>query len=235
MREEEVRRIYVFSAGLRIWHWINFLSVITLFLTGLYIGNPFFSGPSGFEATYAYERELTMGMLRKIHFIAGYLLLGALIFRFLIALFSKRDRLFLPNFWRRSYWISLKEMTLRYLLLMRDDEGHECIRNACARTAYPLLYLLLLFMVATGFALFGMSNPGGFWSGVFGWILPFLGGEFEAHLWHRWVAWLIIIFALLHVYFVIREEVVRRNGEVSSMFNGYKFFRKEPLDIGDLE
>ncbi len=224
----------MFSPGLRLWHWVNFLSVITLFVTGLYIGNPFFSGPAGIEATYAHGKGLTMGTVREIHFIAGYIFLAALIFRVLIALFSRRDRLVLPNFWRREYRISLREMTLRYLLVARDDEGHEYVRNACARSAYPFVYLLFFFMVATGFAMYGMSDPDGFWSGLFGWVIPLLGGEFPTHLWHRWIAWIIVIFVVLHVYFVIREELVKRNGEISSMFSGYKLFRKEPLDMGDI-
>ena len=231
----EAKRIYVFSPGLRIWHWINFLTIITLFVTGLYIGNPFFSGPQGVEATFAYEESLTMGFVRKVHFIAGYILLASFIFRVLIAIFSSRDRMIVPKFWKKEYWVSLKEITLKYLLIMRDDEGHEYIRNACARTAYPLVYLAILFMIVTGFGMYGMSDPDGFWASVFGWVVWFLGGEFQTHMWHHWVAWLIIIMAVIHVYFVIREEIVRKNGELSSMINGYKYFEKDPVDIGDLK
>lgn len=43
------------------------------------------------------------------------------------------------------------------------------------------------------------------------------------------------IFAVLHVYFVIREEAIKNNGELSSMFSGYKVFEKEPVDIKDVE
>ncbi len=235
MRIEEAKKIYIFSLGLRIWHWVNFLTIITLFVTGLYIGRAFFSGPTGVEATYAYEEGLTMGFIRKVHFIAGYVLLASFIFRLLIALFSKRDRLVLPTFWRRNYWVGLKEITLKYLLIMRDDEGHEYIRNACARTVYPLVYLAILFMIVTGFGMYGMSNPSGFWASLFGWIVWFLGGEFPTHMWHHWIAWLIIIFAVLHVYFVVREEAIKKNGELSSMFNGYKFFKERPVDLDDIK
>ena len=72
----EVKRIYVFSPGLRLWHWVNFLSILTLFITGLYIGNPFFLGPTGYEATYAYDKGITMDFIRKVHFIAGYVFLS---------------------------------------------------------------------------------------------------------------------------------------------------------------
>jgi Ni/Fe-hydrogenase 1 B-type cytochrome subunit len=203
-------------------------------VTGLYIGNPFFSGPHGLEATYAYGEGLTMGFVRKVHFIAGYVLLASFLFRVLIALFSKRDRMMIPKVWRRDYWVSLKEITLKYLLLMKEEEGREYIRNACARTAYPLVYLLLLFMIITGFGMYGLSNPGGFWDTILGWSVWFLGGEFQTHMWHRWIAWVILVAAILHVYFVIREELIRKNGELSSMINGYKYFKEDPADLEDL-
>ncbi|MFN3472176.1 MAG: cytochrome b/b6 domain-containing protein, partial [Aquificaceae bacterium] len=148
---------------------------------------------------------------------------------------SKRDRIFLPPLWRRDYWVGLKEITLKYALIMRDKEGNEYIRNACARSVYPLVYLLFFFMILTGFAMYGMSKPDGFWASLFGWILPLLGGEFMVHMWHHWIAWIIIIFAILHVYLVVREESVKKNGELTSMFTGYKVFEKEPIDIGDIK
>lgn len=235
MREIEAKKVYIFSPGLRIWHWVNFLTIITLFITGLYIGNPFFLGPVGVEATYAYKEGITMDFIRKIHFIAGYVLLASFIFRVIISLFSKRDRLLFPAVWRRDYWTGLKEITLKYIFVMKEGEGQEYVRNACARTVYPLVYLAIFVMIATGFAMYGMSSPGGFWSYLFGWILRFLGGEFMVHMWHHWLAWLIIVFAVLHVYLVIREEALKKNGELSSMFSGYKVFEKEPVDLKDVE
>ncbi len=231
----EAKKIYVFSPGLRLWHWVNFFAILTLFITGLYIGNPFFLGPTSYEATYAYDKGITMDFIRKIHFIAGYVFLSAILFRVIIAIFSKRDRVVLPALWKRDYWNSLREITLKYALVMRDKEGNEYIRNACARTVYPLVYLLFLFMIITGFAMYGMSKPGGFWSSLFGWVIWSLGGEFMAHMWHHWIAWIIIVFAVLHVYLVVREESVKKNGELSSMFSGYKVFEKEPVDIKDIE
>jgi len=228
-------KVYVFSPGLRVWHWINFLSIVVLFITGLYIGRAFFSGPSGVEATFAYNESLTMGFIRKVHFIAGYVLLAGFLFRIIIALFNARDRLIIPTFWRRGYWVDLKEITLKYIFLKRDDEGKEYIRNICAKSVYPLVYLAILFMIITGFGMYGLSNPDGFWATLFGWFIWALGGEFQAHAWHHFVAWFIIIFAILHVYFVIREDIIKKNGELSSMINGYKFFRKEPVDIKDVK
>ena len=230
-----MERVYVFSMGLRIWHWINFFSILVLFITGLYIGNPFFIGSQGVEATYAYEKSLTMGLIREIHFIAGYILLAGLIFRFLIALSSKRDRMFIPKVWKAEFWFSVIESVKEYLFISSAKDSYPHIRPTTARFAYFLLYIALLFMVMTGFGMYGMSNPEGFWVSLFGWIIPFLGGEFPTHMWHHWVAWLIILFAIVHVYFVVREDFTKKTGEVSSMINGYKVLKGKPVDAEDLE
>jgi len=226
------KRIFIFSASLRIWHWINFLAIMVLFLTGLYIGTPYFTTSSGYEATYAYEKNVTMGFIRFLHFSAGYILLFSFLFRIFIAFFRKGDRLFIPKFWTIEYWEGIKETLKEYLLI---GSHRPMIRNPLARTAYFFVYLMIFFMIATGFGMYGLSDPDGFWASVFGWVVWSLGGEFEAHYWHHIVAWLIILFFIVHVYFVSREDFVHKNGEVSSMFNGSKFFKEEPVDIKDVK
>ncbi len=226
------KRIYVFSASLRIWHWINFITIMILFFTGLYIGTPYFTTSAGYEATYTYDKNLTMGFIRFLHFAAGYVLLFSFLFRIYIAFFRKGDRMFIPKFWTIEYWQGIKETIQEYLFI---KEHRPMIRNPLARTAYFIVYLMIFFMIATGFGMYGLSDPDGFWASVFGWIVWSLGGEFETHYWHHIVAWLIILFFVLHVYFVSREDFTHKNGEVSSMFNGVKFFKKEPVDINDVK
>ncbi|NPB08647.1 MAG: Ni/Fe-hydrogenase, b-type cytochrome subunit [Aquificae bacterium] len=225
-------KIFVFSASLRIWHWVNFLTIMVLFFTGLYIGNPFFIGSQGIEATYAYDKVLTMDFIRFIHFSAGYILLVSFLFRIFIAFFRKGDRLFIPKVWTIEYWEGIKETLLEYLLI---KEHRPYVRNPLARTAYFFFYVLLFFMIATGFGMYGLSDPEGFWASLFGWVVWSLGGEFQAHMWHHWVAWIIILFFIVHVYFVSREDFVHKDGEVSSMFSGVKFFKEKPVDIEDVE
>ena len=226
------KKLYIFSPSLRIWHWVNFIAIMVLFFTGLYIGTPYFTTSVGYEATYAYEKNVTMGLVRFIHFSAGYILLVAFLFRIFIAFFRKGDRLFIPKFWSIEYWEGLKETLKEYLLI---GSHPPYVRNHLARTAYFFVYLMIFFMIATGFGMYGLSDPDGFWASVFGWVVWSLGGEFEAHFWHHVVAWLIILFFVVHVYFVSREDAVHKNGEVSSMFSGVKFFKKEPVDIKDVK
>ncbi|MCI4458342.1 MAG: Ni/Fe-hydrogenase, b-type cytochrome subunit [Thermocrinis sp.] len=232
MKEELVKRIYIYSPSLRIWHWINALCITILFITGLYIGNPFFIGSHGFEATYAYAHNLTMDFIRFIHFSAGYVLTVMLLFRFFLLFFNKGDRLIIPKVWRADFWKGIGEMVLYYLFIKPQHRTY--IRNPLAKLAYFVLYLGLIFMVITGFAIYGLSNPSGFWAKLFGWIVPLLGGEFWVHIWHHWFAWLIVFFVIIHVYLVIRFDVIEKEGEVSSMFNGIKNFKETPVDVEDV-
>ncbi len=225
-------KVYVFSPTLRVLHWINALSITLLFFTGIYIGNPFFIGSVGHEATYAYANSLTMDFIRMLHFMAGYVLLFSFLLRIFIAFFHKGDRLIIPKVWDKNFWTGVKEMLLYYLFIKPSHRPY--VRNHLARTAYFIVYVLVCFMITTGFAMYGKSDPDGFSAKLFGWIIPMLGGEFNVHMWHHWIAWLIVLFVIIHVYLVVKTDVSEKSGEVSSMFNGVKSFEKEPVDMGDL-
>ena len=67
----------VFSLWLRIFHWTMVLSVTALFWTGLYIGDPGFAAITGNpEPTFAIDGWFSMETMRRIHFIAGVILIG---------------------------------------------------------------------------------------------------------------------------------------------------------------
>jgi Ni/Fe-hydrogenase 1 B-type cytochrome subunit len=73
---QPLRRVFVFSISLRIFHWINALSITVLAITGLIIANP----PAlqqGHEASFGYW----FGTLRFIHFAAAYVFTAGFAFR----------------------------------------------------------------------------------------------------------------------------------------------------------
>ena len=43
MSSAAVRRVYVWQLPVRLYHWINALCILVLFLTGLYIATPILS------------------------------------------------------------------------------------------------------------------------------------------------------------------------------------------------
>ena len=92
----------------------------------------------------------------------------------------------------------------------------------------------MIFEIITGFAMYGRSNPNGFWDKIFGFIIPMLGGEYQVHRWHHIIAWVIILFVVVHIYMVIREDSLEKDGEVSSMISGVKFLKTPPADLSDV-
>jgi Ni/Fe-hydrogenase 1 B-type cytochrome subunit len=216
---------YVWQLPLRATHWVMAASVITLFATGLFISAPVF-GPVGGEA----YRHFVMGRFREVHFVAGYALLFSFILRgYWFFAGNKYARSGMPVFWQRQWRIALKDQMGEYMSIKRGPThlGH----NSLAGLSYALFVGGLgLAQILTGFALYSEDNPGGFWNTLFGWVIPLLGGSFRTHMWHHLFAWGFVVFLILHLYLVLFGSVRYKNGLLSSMISGDKFFRE-----GDLE
>ena len=54
--------------------------------------------------------------------------------------------------------------------------------------------------MVTGFAMYGQSNPGGFFYTLFGWVGPLLGGIQVVRFVHHVLTWVFLIFIPIHVY-----------------------------------
>ena len=61
-----IKSVYVYQAPVRVWHWVNALSLVVLCLTGYFIGSPLPTQPGEASANYL------MGYIRFAHFSAGY-------------------------------------------------------------------------------------------------------------------------------------------------------------------
>lgn len=222
---------YLFSPFLRIFHWVLFITTLVLFVTGLYIGKPFFIGSQGLEPTYAFNRVLSMEYIRYIHFVAAWILVASIIFRVYGWIINRGDRL-LPRFWQKIYWEGAKEVTLHYLFVSSTHRPY--LRNSLARSSYIGLYGMLSVIILTGFPMYYQVKPNMLGAKLFGWVIPLLGSEYAVHLVHHIVAWLIILFAIVHVYMAVRADAMEKEGEISSMFSGIKYVHT-PEDIEDIK
>jgi Ni/Fe-hydrogenase 1 B-type cytochrome subunit len=75
----------------------------------------------------------------------------------------------------------------------------------------------------TGFALYGQSNPDGFFFMAFGWIGPLLGGMPVVRFVHHVVTWAFLAFIPIHVYLATRADLLERDGAISSIITGGRF------------
>ncbi|MEG6585854.1 Ni/Fe-hydrogenase, b-type cytochrome subunit [Dendrosporobacter sp. 1207_IL3150] len=232
MKEKSLRAYYVFSPAIRIFHWIMVLAIFVLFFTGLYIGDPFFIGTQGTEATFAITNIFSMEMMRYVHFIFAYLLTVSLILRIYGFIINKGDRL-LPHFWTRRYWFGLVDTTLHYLFLR--DQHTPYLRNSLARTGYLFVYIMILLEIVTGFAMYVMINPNSFAAKVFGPFNHLFINEYNVHIIHHYAAWGIMLFVIVHIYMASRADFMEKGGEVSGMISGVKFYDEEPEDLNDIK
>lgn len=225
------RAFWVFSPFLRLFHWTMVLSVFVLFATGLYIGDPGFGGLVGTDPTFLVASSLSMSFIRKVHFIAAAILIASLVLRIYGAFRYKGDRLF-PHFHKKSYWTGLVWSIKHYLFLPHDER--EYVRNPLARTAYFTIYLALVAIILTGLCMYVQVRPESVLAGLFA-PLNKLIPEYFMHIIHHAAAWYFMIFVVVHVYMAFRADYLDKDGELSSMISGYKFYDHLPVDIAEID
>jgi len=218
-----IKSVYVYEAPVRLWHWINALAITVLAITGYFIGSPLPTMPG--EASDHY----LMGYIRFAHFAAGYVfavgLLGRIYWAF-VGNHHARELFTLPLF-QKAYWAEVLTMLKWYAFLIPAPSryvGH----NPLARAAMFLgFFFLSVFMLVTGFALYGEGTQAGSWAErCFGWVIPLMGQSQDVHTWHHMGLWGMVMFVMLHVYAAIREDIMGRQSIVSTMISGYRTFKK---------
>ncbi len=204
------------SILLRLYHWAFALSIVTLCITGFYIHGPWTNsmteGSAGFPMAYA----------RLIHFVAGYVFTSAVLARIFLYIFgNKQERILehLPVTPRNIK--NLFSTLLRYIYI---TDGHDTDRlghNILAGMTYLIIIIAALFQLVSGFYL--LYPEMAIWEGY---GLAIFGSQQAARYIHHLIMWLFMIFAFIHVYLVIWNDVREPEGLVSSIFTGVKFTHK---------
>ena len=221
-RAQSIKSVYVFEAPVRIWHWINALAITVLAVTGYLIGSPLPTQPGEASANYL------MGYIRFAHFAAGYLLAVGILGRLYWAVVGNhhaRELFWVPIF-QRAYWVEMWGM-VKWYAFVSARPGRYVGHNPLARFAmFFIFFLLTLFMIVTGFALYGEGAQMGSWQErMFGWVIPLFGQSQDVHTWHHVGMWGLICFVIIHVYAAIREDIMGRSSVVSTMISGHRTFK----------
>ena len=221
------KEFYIFSPFLRIFHWIMASQIVILFATGLLIAKPM-----NVAITEPIFSVTSMDLVRDIHFTSAFILCASLILRIYGFIINKGDRLF-PRVWEGHFYEETVDVALHYMFLRPEHASF--LRNPLARGSYAMLYVLLLIEILTGFAMYFMTNPSATGGMLFGWVNTLVGSEMMSHYIHHYVAWFIILFAIGHLYMVIRAEFMEGESEISSMFSGKKILAHTPKDANELD
>ena len=91
-----------------------------------------------------------------------------------------------------------------------------------------------VFMIVTGFALYGEGEGMGSWQYTLfsSWVIPLFGQSQDVHTWHHLGMWYILIFVIMHIYVAIREDIMSRQSIISTMISGWRMF-KDSRDVDD--
>jgi Ni/Fe-hydrogenase 1 B-type cytochrome subunit len=220
-RPGELVRVYVWEWPVRTTHWCTFYAVMILAATGIFMGTPFLVGEG--------PRSFLMGWTKVIHFYAAIVfalsVLSRIAWMFMGNTYSRWDK-FIPVSRRRRE--GLMGSLRYYLFRLRQPPGF-IGHNPLAGFTYTFVFLMFLVMITTGLALYNVSAPVGSPFRVFGFLLPLWGGAQTARFVHHITMWLILGFAVHHVYSAVLMSQVEARGTVESMASGYKFVPCEDL------
>lgn len=208
-------RVYAWEFPVRFTHWINALCIVVFSVTGIYIGNPFMHAIS--------TDQYIMGWMRFLHFVSAYV--------FLLCVIIRSYWMFAGN--KYASWRVLIPLTqrqredmlggLKFYLFLKKEPPYAVGHSALASITYLVVFLLFLFEIASGFALYSQSHLKSVILWLFGgWLFMFMEAQ-TIRLLHHLVMYLLLAFTLIHVYIGWYLDSAEKNGVMGSIFGGYKF------------
>lgn len=206
---------------MRLMHWTAAACIVVLVVTGFSLGKPYFFVREG-------GPHFVTVWMRFLHLTAAAVLVATGIFRAWMLVAGNRF----------ERWTALVPHTARdmrnmvrqalYYATFRVDEAPRYLgHNPMQQLSYVGLYAVAATMVLTGFALYGLGDPAGFFGSAFGWVHDLLGGSPHTRLVHHVLTWVFLIFVPVHVYLSLRADVVDDPGLVSSMITGGRWTEVE--------
>ena len=208
-------RAYIWEFPVRFTHWINALALVAFCITGFYIGNPFIHATS--------TAQYIMGWMRFLHFLSAYIFLLSMIIRIYWMFAGNKYaswRVFIPL--TKRQWDDMIG-GLKFYLFLKKQPPYAAGHSAMASISYLFVFLLFLFEIASGFALYSQSHLKSviLWL-LGGWMFSIIGAQM-IRLLHHIVMWLLIVFTAIHVYIGWYLDSAEKNGVMGSIFGGFKF------------
>jgi thiosulfate reductase cytochrome b subunit len=205
-RSHPTRRVYMYDAYERLWHWLQAGVILALILTGLIIHKPHFFGALSFR--YVVE----------VHNVLGFILLinAALALFYTVA--SGTIKRFLPE--PKGFFGRMIAQTMYYTRGIFAGEPHPLEKtrehrlNPLQQVTYlAILNILLPAQVITGVLIWGMQE----WPQ----LAESLGGLPVLAPIHTFLAWAFSAFIVMHVYLTTAAGDTAGAG-IKSMITGWE-------------
>jgi len=221
----QARPRYIWSRSVRTLHWLTFLSVLVLLVTGNYISHtPEYVHPSG----EPYE-NFFMAQMRFVHFIAAIVFDVAIIVSIYLIFFSTfhapwKD--LIPNKENlKKAWIQFKY----YFRLSGERVDYE-YEDPVDIISWLSFHILAILLMLSGFGLYVASFAKDWWWPKVlhlstDWIVWLFGGLGGTRMAHHLMWWLILAWVLIHVYFQVWKTIKLKTGNIDAIFGGYRYTR----------
>ncbi|MDR1451655.1 MAG: Ni/Fe-hydrogenase, b-type cytochrome subunit [Helicobacteraceae bacterium] len=221
LREAELE----FSAVTRALHWIRFVAIVALTITGFCIASVFIAPSISGEPNLFLNARIRMW-----HEIFGFVLIAVTLFKtyYFFASKNKAEKLERGSF---SDALSLKTWLaqLKYYLLIGKHPRLKGAYNPLQFVAYYGLYVVFFLLCLTGLILYAHNYHDGFGGVIYGAMRPFealMGGLASVRMIHHILTWVILIFVPVHIYMVVFNALRGKEGALDSILSGIKFRKK---------
>ncbi|HEU4820965.1 MAG TPA: cytochrome b/b6 domain-containing protein [Qipengyuania sp.] len=195
----------------RVWHWLNLICVVILFMSGLTISNAhpwLYWGEAGFapeEAWLAVVRfpdwmtipgYYSLAMARDWHILLAWPFALLLLFAWATMLANRHFARDIATARREWRWTNVRSDIAAHLKLDFDHGAGKY--NFLQKLSYGLVMgVILPGMVLTGIAISPGMGPS------FGWLVELLGGRQSARSLHFILAFTLLGFLIVHVALVL--------------------------------
>lgn len=207
-------RVYAWEFPVRFTHWINFICIVVLSITGFYIGNPFIHAVA--------TKQYIMGWIRFIHFTAAYGFLLSFLIRIYWSFVGNKYaswKVWFP--FSSQKWTDLVN-TIKYYTFISKKPPYAVGHTALAGFVYLLIFLIFAFEIISGFAMYSQTHRGFIWSLLGGWLLSVFEVQ-TIRLLHHLVLYVLLAFVGIHLYIAWWLDASEKNGLMGSIFGGHKF------------
>jgi Ni/Fe-hydrogenase 1 B-type cytochrome subunit len=219
----ETQRKVEFGAAYRWQHWIRAVSIVALTITGFYLAMPFVAPAVNAEPT-----NFMNALFRSWHMMFGFALVGVILFKFYLFVFTKRYREEMNSI---KDFINIKTwaQTLGYYMFLTKHPELKGTYNPLQFMAYIVFYLFMIVLIITGLVLYVHSFHGGLGGVLYDTMRNFevmMGGLAWTRELHHIAMWGVILFVTVHIYMAIYNSIFRKEGSIDAIFSGLKWHEK---------
>jgi Ni/Fe-hydrogenase 1 B-type cytochrome subunit len=227
MSKEIIREVETeYTSGTRWVHWLRFVSIIALSVTGFYIAYVFVSPEISNEPVLFLQAKMRMW-----HEIFGFLLIAVTLIKIYLFFFdrSRVQKLEIVSFkdvLSLKVWIA----QIKYYLFLGEHPKLHGVYNPLQFATYAFFYIVLVLLCLTGLILYVHVYHEGLGGLLYPIMRPFealFGGLANVRIIHHIGMWVIFLFVPVHVYMVIFNSIKGKEGALDAVVSGLKFKHKK--------